>query len=307
MKWTKEKIQIEANKYKYKKDFRKESRGAYEAAVRLKYIPNCCSHMIEIKTKWSNEKALKEALKYKTKEDFAKQSNGAYSYILNNELKNEAFMHMQDPRIIWTNKTITEEALKYKYPNDFKLYSNGAYQAAHKLNIFKQISQHMNKKNKEYSKNELILEAKKYLFRGEFKKQSYGAYQSAYRKNILDEICTHMKISNNRFNLLKPSILYYFKIDNVWKIGITNYTLEDRYYKRDRDKMKNIMIWKYQTGAEAKMIETEVLKNFKQYQYNGQTPFTDGTQSTECFTHDIYNIDVGISWRMCDKNGNPME
>ena len=308
MKWTKNKIQEEAIKYENQRDFRKGSRGAYEAAVRNKYISEVCSNMIPLRMpKWTHNEAIKESLKYSNKEEFFKNSNGAYSYVLKHKLQTQAFSHMIDPRIKWNKETINDAAIQYIYISDFKKYDYGAYQAAHKLNIFDKVSSHMNRKNKDYTFDELQDEAKKYKYRGEFKKKSYGAYQSAYRKDILDAICIHMKISNKRFSLLKESILYYFKIDNLWKIGITNYTLEERYYKRDRDKFKDIKIFKYQTGAEARAIEKQIINEFKKYKYDGDTPFSDGTKTAECFTVDVLNIDVGLAWRECDKNGNPIE
>ena len=92
------------------------------------------------------------------------------------------------------------------------------------------------------------------------------------------------------FDMTKPAVVYYFKIKNVYKIGITNGTIEKRYNVEDRNNMSELTAKYFETGAAAYEYEQSMLKLFNEYAYRGPTPFTNGTKSTECFTVDIYKI-----------------
>ena len=98
--------------------------------------------------------------------------------------------------------------------------------------------------------------------------------------------------ANYGFNPRIPAILYYFKIEDVWKIGVTNNTLKRRYLKRDRDRMTDIKVVRFKLGSEAYQQEQEIIKLNKTFLYTGPTPFTDGTRTTECFTKDIIQIEI---------------
>mgnify|MGYP006899621681 CR=1 FL=1 len=91
----------------------------------------------------------------------------------------------------------------------------------------------------------------------------------------------------NGFKMDIPAILYFFKIKNTYKIGVTNGTLEKRYNKTDRLQMSEITTWYFPTGREAYEYEQNIIKLHSNYKYTGVTPFTDGTLTTECFTINI--------------------
>ena len=48
----------------------------------------------------------------------------------------------------------------------------------------------------------------------------------------------------------------------------------------------------YENGIDALNEETKIKREFKEYQYKGDTPFTNGTLSSELFTHDILGLDI---------------
>jgi len=87
-----------------------------------------------------------------------------------------------------------------------------------------------------------------------------------------------------------PTILYYFKIKDVWKIGITTKSVAERYNKQDTFGISNIITWQFATGLEAYTYEQSIVSKYSKYAYTGTTPFTDGTGTTECFTVDIYKL-----------------
>ena len=86
------------------------------------------------------------------------------------------------------------------------------------------------------------------------------------------------------------TMLYYFKIDGVYKIGITANMLEGRYNTYDRSRMSEIQTWIFDTRDEAYKYEQSIIKLNARFAYTGDTPFTDGTLVTECFSVDIYNL-----------------
>lgn len=91
------------------------------------------------------------------------------------------------------------------------------------------------------------------------------------------------------FDKNAPAILYYFKIKNVWKIGITNRTVEER-HKQDMENISNIMTWRFDKGSDAMKYEKDILEKNKEYAYVGPTPFIGNTGITECFAIDIYKL-----------------
>ncbi len=103
--------------------------------------------------------------------------------------------------------------------------------------------------------------------------------------------CLRLTMNENGFNPSKPATLYYFKIEGVYKIGITNNTLRDRYNPSDFKRIKVIKEWEYAKGWEAHAKEQSIIREFQKYSYDGVTPFTDGTQTSELFTHDILQLD----------------
>lgn len=298
MKWTPDLIQEEALKYTDKRGFKEGSRGAYEAAVRKKLIPNVCSHMKDLRpAKHTKDSVIAIAKDYTKRTDFTSQDSGAYHFALKTGILEEVCSHMkQGTSIKWNEEAITLEASKYSTRNQFKRGNSNAYNAARKLAILDSVCSHMQKPQRKWTREEVQEKALKYKTRTEFKRGDYGAYQSACREGIIDEVGSHMVLSNNSFQPMKPALLYYFSIETndtkVWKVGVTNYTLEDRYYKRDRDLMDNIQTWEYPLGLDALNREKEIIEMFKEFKYEGSTPFTDGTSITECFSKNILDLRI---------------
>ena len=230
------------------------------------------------------------ALQFTSLTEFHDKASGAYNYLKQNNINVKELIKPIDKRV-WNKGTISKVAKECTSRAMFKRVNISAYHAALSLGIIEDVCYHMSKPQKKHTYEYLEAEALKYTTKTEFKKGSYGAYQAACRRGIIDDIGGHMVPDIHSFQPMKPAILYYFKIDNVWKIGVTNYTLKDRYYKRDRARMSNIIEWEFKLGAEALSHEQSILKMYSAYKYTGPTPFTDGTSTTECFTCDIYNLE----------------
>lgn len=92
------------------------------------------------------------------------------------------------------------------------------------------------------------------------------------------------------FDQTKPAYLYYLKItteDNqiLYKIGITNRTVNERFQLNDLSKIEIIKQKLYENGQDALEWETKLKRKYKEYQYKGPDILSSG--NTELFTKDI--------------------
>jgi len=94
--WNYENCKKEALRYKTKKNFYKNSKGAYNSAKRNKWLNNICEHMIGNKNigYWNYENCKKEALKYKTKTEFKTKCGSGYFYSYKNKWLDDIYQHM---------------------------------------------------------------------------------------------------------------------------------------------------------------------------------------------------------------------
>lgn len=97
LKWTKDKCQQEAIKYKTKTDFQKNACGAHTAAYRNGWLNEICSHMKTTnkpKGFWNKVMCQQEALKYKTRKEFQINASTSYRIACENDWLNEICRHM---------------------------------------------------------------------------------------------------------------------------------------------------------------------------------------------------------------------
>ncbi len=100
--------------------------------------------------------------------------------------------------------------------------------------------------------------------------------------------------SSTGFDQTKPGRLYYLRVDDyvfgpLYKIGITNRSVFERFQKRDLEKITIISRWQFSEGVGALGKETEILRHFKRSKYKGEHVLTSG--NSELFTKDILGLD----------------
>lgn len=101
--WTPEDVQSEALKYTNRKDFKRESGGAYKAAHLLGGVAQFCKHMPSQRTiKWTPETIRKEALKYETRRQFEMSCGRAVYVARKLGIMDEICAHMEW-RARWPN------------------------------------------------------------------------------------------------------------------------------------------------------------------------------------------------------------
>ena len=97
------------------------------------------------------------------------------------------------------------------------------------------------------------------------------------------------------FDQTKPAILYYLRVETrthlLWKIGITNRTVYERFFGEDAKKITILKTWHYDSGREAMLREKKVLKEFDEFRYRGLNRILNLFGDTELFTSDVLGLD----------------
>jgi predicted nucleic acid-binding Zn ribbon protein len=92
-----------------------------------------------------------------------------------------------------------------------------------------------------------------------------------------------------------PAILYYLRISNgdqiLYKLGITNRTVKDRFKKSELDNIEVLRELKFETGQQAHELEQYYLNLFSEYRYKGD-PILKSGGNTEILTTDILGLDT---------------
>ena len=106
------------------------------------------------------------------------------------------------------------------------------------------------------------------------------------------------------FNPNMPGTLYYIAVsaDNrqtLYKIGITNLSVEKRFPVLDRAKIRIIKLWRFESGGEAAKFERDILTEFKQFKYKGLNVLV-GAGNAELFTKDVLSLDDGTDINLHD-------
>lgn len=164
-KWTKEAVTKEALKYNEKKEFAKKSAGAYDAAVKNRWLNEVCAHMKVFKRSYTLEGIRSLFSSCKTKKEAYNKDSNAYIHARNNGWGDIVFSHMpkridlsgkNSPFYKWSDEELKALALKFSTKLEFMKEHPQAYQALYKRTIFLETCLHM-KESVCVSVNERIL------------------------------------------------------------------------------------------------------------------------------------------------------
>ena len=100
VKWTRDKVLLEALKYKSIKEWKSSELGSYMAAYSYGILTQATKHMQRLWVhKWKNKKdVLKDAKKYKSRTEWWNNSQSAAVYSKKHNFYEEAVKHMLDKR-----------------------------------------------------------------------------------------------------------------------------------------------------------------------------------------------------------------
>lgn len=106
--------------------------------------------------------------------------------------------------------------------------------------------------------------------------------------------CT-CQVDTKQFRRSEETLLYYLRVTPpnlekpLYKIGVTNNTVNKRYRSTDLKIIKVISEVMIPNGYEACEVESRILKTFSDYKYQGEPVLSSG--NTELFTTDILGLD----------------
>jgi hypothetical protein len=117
--------------------------------------------------------------------------------------------------------------------------------------------------------------------------QTHGEFLQTPNAHLKGAGCP--KCAEYGFQRTKPGVLYYLKITTadqvLYKIGITNRTVQERYQIKDLD-IATILFTKYfESGEDCYNEEQRILKEFYEFRYIGLPVLSSG--NTEMFVKDI--------------------
>lgn len=119
----------------------------------------------------------------------------------------------------------------------------------------------------------------------------HGDFEQAATDHLSGRGCS--SCANSGFQRDKPAILYYLRIEDmtrtVYKIGITNRTVEDRFRPNDLSKISVLNVTHFDNGVDCYEAEQKILKQFDAFKYIGEDMLADG--NTELFTCDVLGLD----------------
>ena len=124
----------------------------------------------------------------------------------------------------------------------------------------------------------------------------HGPFIQAPTNHIVGKGCADC--AEPGFNPSEPGSLYYVAVttddgDTRYKIGITNRTVEERFYGPDLARIRIVKTWRYAIGRVAKERESEILHQYRRDKYYGPDILVSAG-NTELFTHDILGLDIRV-------------
>jgi predicted nucleic acid-binding Zn-ribbon protein len=115
----------------------------------------------------------------------------------------------------------------------------------------------------------------------------HGVFNQIASNHLSGSGCPSCAVTG--FDGSKPGILYYLEITTekgvLYKVGITNLTVQQRFSNKELSKIKVLRITEYGVGADAYKEEQKLLKKYSEYLYKGESVLKSG--NTEIFTKDI--------------------
>ena len=119
----------------------------------------------------------------------------------------------------------------------------------------------------------------------------HGIVWGAFKQGVRCSYC-----SNGGYNVESPGRLYYLRFDTqigpLWKIGITNRTIKERFQSEKTPYTILLDEW-HEDGSISPLKEKQILKRHKKHLYKGEPILVSG--NTECFTKDVLKLDKPIA------------
>lgn len=194
--WEYENAKEMASKCKTKEEFRKKFGGAWNAAVRNKWLTEWFGKYDAMPNGyWTKEKCIEEGKKHRTRSEFAKAKGAAYDIArVNGWLDEMHFEETRKPCGYWTYDRCKEEAKKHHTQTSFKEDCSSAYNVAYANGWLKEYTwfEEGKKPNGYWHVYEHCKEAaSKCRTKSEFSRKHYAGWDWSKRNGWLDEFFPH--------------------------------------------------------------------------------------------------------------------
>ncbi len=245
--------------------------------------------------KWTEKEIQNEANKHESRGVFRLKCPSAYSLAVKRGILDKVCSHMSKTK--WDDdEKLFKEGLKYNTRVEFLRKSQSAYSLSAQRGILDKVCSHMKPLRTDWTYDMLKEEALRHNTRSDFQINSSSAYQVAFKKGILDEICSHMKKGLFGYDPLKPAILYYLKVKSdiygyIFKIGVTNRSIEERFTKKERNLIEDYKEWKHTSGGQ-KILDREqaIIDKYNHFLISKKEYCPLDSGWTECFMWDVLGI-----------------
>lgn len=196
----------EAKKYITRRDFSINASGAYDVAMKNKWLDDYTWFIsgFEKNKKWTQEAVFQEAKKYKTKGEFAKENASAYNvartkgWINEYEWFDDGLKIMGNRNRLWNYDTCYREAQKYTNRTDYSKGSGSAYNVSKKNNWLDDYTWFVQKKkpNGWWTYERCFEEVKKYHSLKELELHNKTVYNISHEKGWIESYTWLRKIDN---------------------------------------------------------------------------------------------------------------
>lgn len=187
-KWTDETVIEESRKYTNKKDFRKNSKYAFEYARKHRLFDMMPWIKRLVRTEWTKEDVFEESRKYGSRVEFSKKCTGAYKIsVKNGWLDDMNWLHRPPKEIKWTKELVFKESKKYTNRNEFSRKSSRAYSISRENGWLDEMTW-LKLRRKTWTVESAKNESRKYGSRSEFKRMNRSAFDFLYKRNLIDNI-----------------------------------------------------------------------------------------------------------------------
>lgn len=240
--WDEESCEIEARKYTKWIDFKTQSKSAFYAAQRYKWIKNYTwlEHSQKPDGYWTEARCYEEALKFTNPTDFKNGNSTAYATACTNRwLKNYTWFEKKpNPNKKWDENTCRNEALKYETKMAFATGNNSAYAISLRNGWMESYTWFKECDNRKWTIEACIIASLCFKCRGDFAKGNPTAYEASRRNEWIDKF---VWLKDERLDLVKGKIdsvyAYEFIEQNAVYVGRT---LIKRQNIRDKEHLFNV-------------------------------------------------------------------
>lgn len=291
MRNTKETVTKKALSYKTRQEFKLNDNSAYQYAHRTKILDEVCSHMESARRRYTDDYIMEDAKRYSSRYEWQTGSNTYYAA----KYKGKEFLdiccsHMDIKLHEWSNDEVFMLAKRYDNRILFINENGGAYNYAKRNGIYEEATPHMDNLRSEVTYCEARDASINFNSRISLYKENRRVYSYIIKNNLQDELFSHMQYLPSSFKKNQKAIVYYICIDSLfYKIGVSGGDVYDRFRSEKKDRIRIIKIWEFETGIDALVFESNILKEFHTSKIKHKILHRG---NTEIFTHDVLLLDV---------------